>query len=75
MIRKSKQNWTVGETVKVGFMAGLVVQAVELTPGDFLPDAYLLKRGDQFYRFVPHNGLEKIDADEARRMSLSVVSH
>lgn len=61
MISKSKQCWEVGETVKVGFMQ-LRVTAKEPTPGDYMPDAYLLtdKTGTKVYRFVPHNGLERV---------------
>ena len=59
MIRNSKQIWEVGESVKVGFLT-LIVKAKVATPGDFMPDAYALAnvRGDKFYRFVPHNGLQ-----------------
>lgn len=59
MIKSSKQNWQVGETVKVGFLT-LRVLAKVATPGDFLPDAYVLTnlKADKYYRFVPHNGLE-----------------
>jgi hypothetical protein len=65
MIKNSKQVWEVGQTVKVGFLS-LVVTAKEPTPGDFAPDAYLLmgvgKNGAiREYRFVPHNGLERIN--------------
>lgn len=62
MIRNSKQVWEVGETVKVGFLS-LIVTAKEPTPGDFMPDAYLLvsRDGSKQYRFVPHNGLERIN--------------
>lgn len=69
MISKSKQNWTVGATVKVGFLS-LVVRAAVATPGDFLPDAYILANsaGTQLYKFVPHNGLEKVSLVEAREM-------
>ena len=61
MIRNSKQVWEVGEAVKVGFLT-LIVTAKEPTPGDYMPDAYLLtnQRGDRQYRFVPHNGLERV---------------
>lgn len=61
MIRTSKQIWEVGEMVKVGFLS-LRVTAKEATPGDYLPDAYLLtdKTGTKVYRFVPHNGLERV---------------
>jgi hypothetical protein len=68
MIRKTKQSWEVGQQVKVGFLAGLTVIAAVATPGDYAPDAYVLLRGGQFYSFVPHNGLSKISADEARAM-------
>lgn len=61
MITKSKQIWEVGEQVKVGFLT-LRITAKEPTPGDFMPDAYLLtdKTGQKKYRFVPHNGLERV---------------
>lgn len=63
MIKNSKQAWEIGEVVKVGFMK-LMVVAKEATPGDYMPDAYILcglgdKRSNK-YRFVPHNGLSKI---------------
>ena len=67
MINNTKQNWTVGNTVKVGFLTLTVVAAIA-TPGDFKPDAYILTSPKQLYKFVPHNGLEKITADEAREM-------
>lgn len=59
MIKKTKQDWQVGATVKVGFLA-LVVMASVATPGDYKPDAYVLANaaGDKFYVFVPHNGLQ-----------------
>lgn len=57
MIRNTKQNWEPGQTVKVGFLSLQVVAKVA-TPGDYLPDAYVLKSDKgAFYRFVPHNGL------------------
>lgn len=63
MIANSKQVWLPGFTVKVGFLS-LVVVSREPTPGDYLPDAYILRNaaGDKTYRFVPHNGLERIYA-------------
>lgn len=62
MIRNSKQDWSIGSTVRVGFVS-LRVVAIEPTPGDGRPDAYLLEsaKGEQ-YRFVPHCGLSKADA-------------
>lgn len=76
MISKSKQNWAAGNIVKVGFMQLLVVRAIP-TPGDYLPDAYILASLDhtKLYRFVPHNGLEKIDMDEANQMIAEAVAH
>ena len=69
MINRSKQAWTVGSTVKVGFLSLVVVAAVA-TPGDFAPDAYVLKNaaGTQLYKFVPHHGVEKIEVCEARAL-------
>jgi len=63
MIKNSKQNWEVGEAVKVGFLT-LIVSAKVATPGDYLPDAYVLtdKSATKFYRFVPHNGLVRCDS-------------
>jgi hypothetical protein len=66
MIKNSKQVWTVGSTVKVGFLS-LVVRAAIATPGDHAPDAYFLSNvaGTKFYQFVPHQGLTSITVDEA----------
>lgn len=68
-ITKTKQNWTTGQTVKVGFLSLQVVQCIP-TPGDFAPDAYLLVNAAQttLYKFVPHNGLEKITREEANEL-------
>lgn len=61
MVNSSKQVWEVGQTVKVGFIAGLVVAAKCPTPGDYAPDAYALTQPStgRFYRFVPHKGIER----------------
>lgn len=58
---KKTQVWEVGEWVQVGFLR-LRITAKEPTPGDFEPDAYHLtnQAGDKKYRFVPHNGLERL---------------
>lgn len=76
MITKTKQNWAIGATVKVGFLS-LIVKAAVATPGDFLPDAYILtnQASTQLYKFVPHNGLEKISVDEARHMLAEAEAH
>ena len=59
MVRKSKQNWQVGATVKVGFLS-LVVLAAVATPGDYM----LTNSKGVIYGFVPHNGLTKFDSVE-----------
>jgi hypothetical protein len=47
----------------VGFLT-LWVRANEPSPGDWAPDAYLLcglgDKHDRKYRFVPHNGIERL---------------
>jgi len=76
MITKTKQNWTVGNTVRVGFLT-LVVKAAIATPGDFLPDAYILTSvaGDKLYKFVPHNGLESITVTQVRSLMADAEDH
>ena len=70
------QDFSIGSTVKVGFMS-LVVKAKVATPGDYAPDAYILVNapGTQLYRFVPHRGVEKITVDEARDMIAEVNAY
>ncbi len=46
MITRSRQDWTPGASVKVGFLTLEVVECIP-TPGDYRPDDYRL----------PHNGL------------------
>ena len=74
MINKTKQNWTTGQTVKVGFMSLVVVQAIP-TPGDYAPDAYILSNAarTQLYKFVPHNGVEKLSLAEANELIAGAV--
>lgn len=62
MNRSKRQDWSEGSTVKVGFLTLRVVRKVA-TPGNWLPDQYALTndRGT-FYRFIPHNGLERCDS-------------
>lgn len=69
MINRSTQNWATGQTVKVGFLS-LVVKAAVPTPGDMLPDAYILANAasTQLYKFVPYTGIEKISVDDARAL-------
>ncbi len=65
MIKNSNQNLQVGANVNVGFMPLVVLAAVK-TPGDYLPDAYILgsTKNSKLYKFVPHNGIEKLDATD-----------
>ena len=60
MITNTKQAWTPGATVKVGFLTLRVVTSKAIKDG--LPDIYLMEnlRGDAFYEFIPHNGLNKL---------------
>ena len=69
MITKARQDWTPGQTVKVGFMH-LIVKACIANIGDGQPDSYILTNaaGTALFRFVPHNGCEKITVGEARAM-------
>ena len=57
----AKPSWQPGDVVNVGFVRGLEVVARVPTPGDCAPDAYALWQPatDRFYRFVPHNGLNR----------------
>lgn len=69
---KAKQDWSEGATVKVGFMTLIVVRKIP-TPGDFMPDAYVLRNvaGTQAYKFTPHNGIQKIEDNEAQELIYS----
>ena len=59
MITRTKQNWTVGEWVKVGFMK-LRVTGFR-AEYDGLPDIYSLESSSgKKYEFIPHNGLYAI---------------
>jgi len=61
MIESRKQNWSIGNVVKIGFMQLRVtgMRAVK----DYLPDIYSLESldGTKHYEFIPHNGLYRID--------------
>ena len=60
MITRSKQQWTVGSTVKVGFMTLRVLSA--RAEYDGMPDIYTLESldGSKRYEFIPHNGLSRV---------------
>lgn len=57
----NKQNWEIGQIVKVGFVAGLEIIGKVATPGDYKPDLFVLVQASskRIYRFVPHNGLTR----------------
>lgn len=62
MTTRAKQDWTVGQTVKVGFLANLEVLEKVATPGDYRPDLYVLRSAKGvLYSFVPHNGLTRCE--------------
>jgi hypothetical protein len=54
--RPSRQDWTPGARVRVGFLTLEVVRKVP-TPGDFEPDCYHLVANGKPYTFQPHLGL------------------
>lgn len=62
MITTSRQNWSLGSTVRVGFMR-LRVIAVIPTPANHRPDEYALESldGTRWYRFTPHHGINRVD--------------
>lgn len=62
MITKSKQDWSVGKIVKVGFLT-LIITDIVLTPRDGMPDIYRLTSldGTRKYEFTPHIGLERTE--------------
>lgn len=57
-----KQNWTTGETVKVGFLVLRVLAGPIPTPGNYRADEYALEnlKGTRFYRFTPHAGCFRV---------------
>lgn len=66
MIKNTQQNWKVGSIVSVGFMKGLVVEEIVLTPGDYLPDEYILAAANGVrYSFIPHNGISRLPSVSA----------
>jgi hypothetical protein len=53
MRAETRQDWSVGQTVKVGFVQGLEVVSV-------LMDGWLLSKGGQSYTFRAYEGLRKV---------------
>lgn len=57
MIKNSKQDWKIGNVVKVGFLSLRVVGVRAVKDG--MPDIYDMESlsGAKRYEFIPHNGL------------------
>ena len=59
MVNRTKQDWSIGNVVKVGFMK-LQVESVKAVK-DGMPDIYtLISEKGKKYEFIPHNGLYAI---------------
>lgn len=60
MIKHTRQSWSVGSVVKVGFLSLRVLGAEAVKDG--LPDIYTLESldGAKRYQFIPHNGLVRL---------------
>jgi hypothetical protein len=61
MITNTKQNWQVGEKVRIGFL-NLTVYGFKAIK-DGLPDIYTLVSldGEKVYEFIPYRGLKRIN--------------
>jgi len=61
MISRTRQDWSPGSIVRVGFLRLRVLCSIA-TPGDYLPEVYALESvdGRSFYRFTPHNGIARV---------------
>ncbi|KKN77060.1 hypothetical protein LCGC14_0363990 [marine sediment metagenome] len=59
-ITRTKQDWSIGAIVKVGFLSLRVLS--HRAEYDGLPDIYTLESidGSRQYEFIPHNGLHRI---------------
>ena len=62
MITRTRQNWSPGSTVRVGFLRLRVLASIA-TPGNYRPDEYALESldGRSYYRFTPHHGIVRVD--------------
>jgi hypothetical protein len=57
--KSSKQDWSIGSWVKVGFLKLKVLEVKAVYDG--MPDIYTLESSTgKKYEFIPHNGLFKI---------------
>lgn len=60
MINDSKQDWSIGNTVQVGFLKLKITSISSIKDG--LPDIYYLidERNGREYEFIPHYGLTRV---------------
>ena len=60
-ITNSKQDWTPGQLVNVGFLRLRMIRVEPVFDGK--PDIYTLESldGSKKYEFIPHNGLTRIN--------------
>ena len=60
MVTNTRQDWSIGCVVRVGFLRLRVLGVAAVKDG--LPDIYTLESldGAKVYRFIPHNGLERV---------------
>ena len=59
-ITNTRQDWSPGSIVKVGFLKLRVISVEAVKDG--MPDIYTLESldGQKRYAFIPHNGLSRI---------------
>ena len=59
-ITNTRQDWSPGKIVKVGFLQLRVIGFEAIYDG--LPDIYTLEsiKGNRRYTFTPYNGLERV---------------
>lgn len=61
MIRSAKQDWSIGNTVKVGFLTLKVTGRKQIQGIDQLGYTLESLDGSRKYDFAPHNGLARIN--------------
>lgn len=67
MARAAKQTWVAGNEVRIGFLTGFIVLEKVASPGNWLPDGYVLQRAGKLYAFIPHSGLTQQGSVEDAR--------
>ena len=61
---RQKQDWSIGATVRIGFLQLRVISGKIPTPGNYAADEYALESldGTKWYRFTPHHGVFRCDS-------------